>query len=656
VCFCLSDNLFEAELPPSLLTELPILTTSRLSNGTKDMVEIKFNVECFAAATVFAERGAYSEHIYQVSVNPRQLNYESYIRTSEAMDKSTVPSLVWSMLYPKDISWFSNSNPMRLYPYEIFAKDNDGGRSGIRLTTAAPLTYPVELTEDGDTILSIQKEARLETAPGKIRSFRGYSLTVEGFIRTLAVFGYCRATTYADRTHVEAIEIASLLSEIGSVKLGTMAGLVAFVKKFNLEQYIDLDADLDVPANHCKVSKAIRVLCPLRLAAFDGRHRFNLCCHYFHGQFYPTNTLFMKPMSLAEAVKLVTYEGQEAQADAVYETCELFKTQCFVVAVEDYAKKATFESAVVAMQAAGDVANGSQKLQVQSTWPSAISELTTRLIESRVIKERKPLGAKFWGAMTYTLPYLQDIDIVIAYADKGESTRQNLFKGSSKATWTEVKTAVVQMGKKYTYPIGYVAEVKAPPKVPKELAVFATLVKMMGHDSRNYVEIRNYFQQSTWSLEQVDMITADVTSIRSLNSLQQLILHPVATATKHLAQKYVVERHIMEFIRTANNDPHVAEDIGQSWGVFDQCNQHHFHFERFVNTEVTEAALGAASTSKKTGKLQFALHAYLLTNAIKTFNAVGPNFVLKNKGERCVVPERLPECQQRKHNNIHTIH
>ena len=597
------------------------------------MIETKFTMKCFAAATLFAERGACSDQIYQPNVNPRQLNFESYIRTSESLDKSTVPSLVWSMLYPQDISWFSHGNPMRFYPYEIFPKDSEGAEGGIRLMSAAPFTYSVEVTGDGRTILSDKKEARVETSPGKLESVRGYSLSVEGFDRTLAVFGFCRHKTNATKTHVEATEVASLLTEIGSVKLGTLAGLQELVTTFRLDRFIDLDSTADLVENHCKVSRAILALCPLRLAAFDGRHRYNLCCHYFHGQFYPTNALFPKKLSIAATVELVTYEGQEEQSVALYENCELFKAQSFVIAIEDYDKGSDFLAAVAGMQEAGNIANASQRLQVQLTWPNAISEITTMLIESSAVKNRKALDASFWGETVVKLPYAADIVTVLGYAEKAKSTRLPLFKGKSKGSWPEIRSAVVKMGEKYTYPIGYVLEAKAARNVPKELAIFATLVKMMGHDPSNYVELRNYFQRTNWPLEQGPMVSSDVTTMRSLNTLQQLILYPVVQAMKRLVQKFVVERHVMEFVWKADGNPHVRDDIGQNWGTFEECDKHYFHLERFSHTEVTESALGNIGSTKKIGKLQFALHAYLLTNALKTFNAMGPNFVLKNKGD-----------------------
>ena len=113
------------------------------------------------------------------------------------------------------------------------------------------------------------------------------------------------------------------------------------------------------------------------------------------------------------------------------------------------------------------------------------------------------------------------------------------------------------------------------------------------------------------------------------------IEHPIVQAMKHLLQKYIVERHIMDFVWNADHNETVRYDMEQHWGTFTGCDKAYFELDTHSDTVLIETTLDQNKSKgpKKTGKLQFALHSTLIMNAIKMFNLLGPNFVLTNKGE-----------------------
>jgi hypothetical protein len=611
------------------MTELPeFVAAPKMTKQESPLLTEEVTVECFAAACLFAERGAASDHIYQPAVNPRQMNFGSYICSSKAMDGLPIPPVVWSMMYPSDASWFSRGNLIALYPYEVFGTEYKGARA----QTGAPLTYSVE-TNECDEVLTDLAGATVRTTPGNLRNTRVGSLTANGFVRTLQVFNLRRHEHYEGKPDVYCAEVASFLQCIGEIKLGTLEGLKLFIERFELSRFLTLDEDVDFVTEQKRVSKIVRALCPFRLAAYDGRHRFNLCCHFFHGLYYPTNESFPDMLTLEEVSKKVTFVTAGEKETPKYEACELFKEQKFLVTLEDPGKKITFDDVMHQLKKDGTMFNESQRYLVHLTWPNVASEVFTNIIEGPGFMEKKAHDETFWTSSKPLIPFEEDMGIIMDYAEEQPGTRIPLYIGQGKLTFKALKEAVASVGGNYTYPLGYIKDAKPVKGLPKDIGIIAALVKMLGHDPSNYSELRNLFQQTRWTEEQGPIDESDREAMRSLHTLQQTILYPVASAVSYLTQKYVVERYIMDFCVTANGREDLAADLQNHFGFFPKCNKVKFFLEQYRGGGVTDQMLTPLNkNAKRSSRLQFALHATLLANVLKMYNKYGPNFQLKHIG------------------------
>ena len=235
--------------------ELPLLSVFNDPPGVKGLHLVEASMECFAAATIFCERGVFSEHLYQPSVNHRQLNLGSYVTSTPVHNESDIPPLLNSMLYPTASATFSGAYPMRLFGYEVV--EVEGARD---LISASPMTYCGKMVPGPPRSKVLDKDGKIFLENGYAKDSKADFLTVEGFERTLRVFNLNRNALYVDSPTVHAHELASLLVELGRVRMGTMNGLVRFVTTFKLDRFYSLTTE-SLTEQQRKLFAVIRMLC-----------------------------------------------------------------------------------------------------------------------------------------------------------------------------------------------------------------------------------------------------------------------------------------------------------------------------------------------------------------------------------------------------------
>ena len=112
-----SDMLTDVYLPECITKELEASCNFRTETIEKVILKTTIGVKSFGPATIFAERGPFSGHVYQPKVNHREVDFLSY---SHRQDTSLLSKpLCESMLFPKSETSFSVGNKMGLYCYEV---------------------------------------------------------------------------------------------------------------------------------------------------------------------------------------------------------------------------------------------------------------------------------------------------------------------------------------------------------------------------------------------------------------------------------------------------------------------------------------------------------------------------------------------------------
>jgi hypothetical protein len=109
----------------------------------------------------------------------------------------------------------------------------------------------------------------------------------EGWNRTLMLFGFEVKESISRSDHVSVHEIASFLEMLGSYDLRKNSGLKKFINERQMSWLYTVNDKGEFPEKLNEFFSYVRALVPLRVAAYDGRHRFSLCCYLASGYFKP---------------------------------------------------------------------------------------------------------------------------------------------------------------------------------------------------------------------------------------------------------------------------------------------------------------------------------------------------------------------------------
>ena len=621
--------MFTSEISEVGCDELPLLSVFNDPPRVKGLQLVEASMKCFATATMFCERGIFSEHLYQPSVNHRQLNLGSYVTSTPVHNESDIPPLLNSMIYPTPSATFSGAFPMRLFGYEVV--EAEGERD---LISASPMTYRGKTVTGPPPSKVLDKDGKIFLENGYAKDSQANFLTVEGFERTLRVFNLNRNVLYEASPTVHAHELASFLVELGRVPMGTIDGLNEFVKAFKLDRFYSLTTEA-LPEQQKKLFAAIRMLCPLRFAAYDGRHRYALCCYFATGRFFPTQDMTPNTKSFEEVAMEMRAGADDDAIVPTYGDCQLFLGQRVVFALSDTKVCTTFADACEVLVNQGIIAAGSQRLYVKPDWRHLISETVTAFMKTELFRNRVAFDHRFWLETDPALPYAVDAPFIMGFAAQGPTSRMPLVVKDSPLSYERITQLCVH-SPGFTYPLGYKEDGKPPSKVPKPIGTFLALIKLISHDPASWVILRNFVEQTHWRLPQLPLTEKDERVLRSLDVLRQFIMQPVASAAAYVSQKYVVERFIMEFARKAVNNPSIANDLANFGGLcFPVTAQSAFKFRGFVDpTNVIEGKLdhdsnGRSPNAKLTTKLKYACHATLMKDALSTINDIGFNPLIR---------------------------
>jgi hypothetical protein len=563
------DNFFNIPLSDKVVrTELGNEDCLVIEERLSSTVHVR---ECsignLAPLTLFAERGVFSGHVYQPRVNHRELNFSSYHRGDDI--KGSDP-MMKSMLIVKPETHFSCGNKISLFLYEV--KEVNLSEEGMVLETPAPLWFDYIVGNDTKNAAEIVPDDALDNAvaalqknrkrrffgTGHIKQYRACKLSVATFERALQLFGLRRNEYYRSYSTVQVEEACSFIRFISEISLGNNENVNAFLEKYGLT-HIYQDGTKEPQRVLQELSMIVRSLVPLRVAAYDGRHRFALCCYCATGYFHPTNALEMESVSFKELVGNCSYRG-EGVLDLKFEDCEVFKQQRIKVAVSQ--ENVSFEDICLDLAALGRITTASQMQNVEITWCSLCSEAIEFIMNSQEFKRMKPLNFESYWADPAVDVYSALLTPLKKYFQGLDITRKGVAVGNIKNDLVQVLQKLEF--KRFTYPLGYKRIAKPPNGCPKDLATFATVVKFLSHDPVNFNGIRMYFQLDSWNVPQAPLTDLDKAIFKGLPYFRYFVLWPVSEVTLHCEKKYIMEKKSFKFAATVR----VVRDWYQIWSAF----------------------------------------------------------------------------------------
>ena len=463
---------------------------------------------------------------------------------------------------------------------------------------------------------------------GSIEATKGRSLRGETFDRLLEVFGMHRKQK--GNPTVTPVELASFLHTISQDNVSTTEELKAYTEKFKLTRFYRTDTK----PTHQQLKTLgviLRMLVTFRLAAYDGRHRFNLCCYYATGMFLPTSDLRPKVVSFDAVKNMFSEKGDKK---ATFETTQLFLKQEFSIAM-DKADSKSWAVVSETMKSFGQETQRLQELTVKMTCPSVLTEFVNEFEASELFINTEPLGSVFWTTPIppkshLKLPYSAHFKSFQKFLNDSLITRGPIFKGNSHLEWKGIFNECRKLGTNLKYPLGNSIETKPPNGLSKNLGITVTLLKFLGPDPRNYNELRKFTNQNQWEKVQNPLLEEDMERLKSLGFMKQAILDNVIATATHCTQKYVMEKKVMEWARNECDNPDLAADLKESYPYFPRCEKTDLNFEWIKGRVINDKEM-LLSSSKMTNKLFFALVSTLMSDAISTYNKSGPNPVFPHQ-------------------------
>lgn len=529
-----------------------------LVNSPIEFESVMGAVKSFCAVTIFGERGAFSGHCYQPFVNHRQMSFES-IHHAHTLNDANVPALMESMVKPSKSNSFSLGNVMSFIGYEM----NESSA-----VTLPAIESPAALAIPG----SGEEPTRYKA--GALQGYGAGPVTVAGWKRLLHVFGRQRGTRYEAQLVVSAEEIVSFLEVIGEHNLGTLPGLRKFIAVHKMEWLFSV-SDAPIVDQLNTFFALIRALVPFRLAAYDGRHRFNLCCCFATGYFNLKPTIHML----------------RSPATRNFPKAAVFLEQRFIISQPSSEKP--LSTLLGKLRNSGVLTTANQALNVESSWTTLILEFIQYLIRTGASAKLQKLDySTYWEPTAEVVRekvLMKNIKALWnAFCDflkEAPETREPLVKGDSALTMPGIFMQATPIGKKsngkcylksLANPHGQGRAGKPPKNVPKNLSVFSSALRYCCDDFSAISNLRDLMVGSPSTYPQktiTDQQISDYT--RDIQCLRIYVLGTSTAATDHFLERTLVERAMLYEVSSKLVEPFgeaVQEDLDNNWPAMPCAN------------------------------------------------------------------------------------
>ena len=626
---CVSIGLIEGIPAPKKGRRLLVGShASSLVTDTDSLDRVPITVEV-SAITFFAERGAFSGHVYQPDINHRTMNFHMFAGARERSDGMMMDSMIDSMVYPGTTNAFSGGHPMALFFYETVPT------SEVKLWSPGALSF--------DYLDATSLETERHHLMGGIQEVGAKLLSSASFERTLQVFKRWRKAG-SDGTPVTATEVAEFLMQLCKVGVGTIEKLSKFVEHHQLQWLYEVTEE-PIEDQLLYLGSLIRAATPMRVAAYDGRHRFNLCCYFASGYFRPKAELQMeRPRFEGLFEKKVMFDGEERTPS--FEDCALFKPQTVLVSLPKQNKG--MQEVIESMKKLGQDVTQGQTLVVETTLNTVLPEFIQFLLaDAHNLHLQKFNYKNYWGRSRKNKANVIDENMIIIYKKLEKFVAQSelytlLLKGNIAIEFSQMLKICcpTNNGMKDYNPIIAFKDHRAPTNVSRSFALLLAICKLLCDSLDNFILLRRFLQSRKWVYDQGPTDPRDTNQHGSVNYFDQFLITSALEATKSFVSRYVLEKCLIDICRSANKINTLAIDLSQStWPTLENFvdAKEHPDYEKLKDAADGKIVNDSVLDKKSTGltkKLRFAAHATIFRDMLRTVCHFGYNPRIKHGNGR----------------------
>ena len=349
-------------------------SVSSISNEEAEFRKASLDVRSLGPLLCFVETGLYSNQPYQPSVNHRLMNFDVFVYSTASGDENEAPTppLMQSMVYPQPHTRFSLSNRISIMFYEVeesSTTDNDLGILSCGVLCNKETHLPFQSRING----RIAKKVTLATLQ-----------------RTLALFNHSSSLT----NEPTLSELAGLAKILGNWKLDDEVAFRKFIEDTCLSRFFKPNPDASLETNFRHFGQVLRSLTPLRIAVYDGQHRFMLCKFFAEGHFLPD--MYYDP---GKPPSFPDFETAKSKMDFINKEPVAVKDFEYLLEQEiviGHPSEENMKNVLSLFRKIGNIATKSAKFNIKHKIENSILEWMTYMQQKPWIHECKPLDVCFW--------------------------------------------------------------------------------------------------------------------------------------------------------------------------------------------------------------------------------------------------------------------
>lgn len=563
------------------------------------------------------ERGMLSGQPTQPDVNHRNLNLSSFENETRNSQNVLQPPLVHSMVLPDSTTSFSNGDHMSVHFYEIV--EGEAPTPAQRLLSGNHFTIPLS---NGDFF----------TGSGNIKDRYSKPVSNRAVKRFLRFFGLKWSKNKKKNSEVGneepvSLEVLASLTKLIDQSLTTEDDFKAMLEEFNLEGLFAYDKRFCLEQNRLHFFTLLNSYTPLRLSVFDGKHRvfgiMNFCIGIYRiSDVMPVNG---PPFKAFQNVK--SFAGIPREK-VTYEEMQCFKPQILCVGQPTDQGLSLVESYQVLYTFGFNKTSGND-YSVKDSFASLMQELCTFMDSKGLASAITPLTyERFWEneadwVESNGLEVANIINKFVLAKQKHKS-----FKSAGAADWEQSFSEIKNLLKDHSYPLGSNANSKIG-GLSETVKPIMTLLKYCLPAPGFYNALKFFLQQPHPKYPQNPMTLAAKSHMISQKCMTRTVLGCISGGARAVFNKTVMERKLMQVIRSANHSHDLDEDIKDKYPYFPsyakEKSRPKIPFPNANNRKLAETRYGMKEFGASRDKLEFAIFQIMVTDAITTINTFGWN-------------------------------
>ena len=265
-------------------------------NSDGDEATITFSTNAVALLSMLHERGIYSRHVYQPSVNPRSLDVVRWNKCTKDESGSEAPPMKEALAQPtNDRLNFSEATPMNLFFYSIRPSE---ATSGCQLKSHTQLHVPKK-----------DNPNEYETLEAFISNINASTMTMSDLKRLFMIFNHRYmdedGSDVADTEQVRVTDLKAFADLVEETDLSTVDGFNrTVIQAFEMQDiFPEMDTSLDLEDVLTDFSDTLRALVVVRACCYEGQHRWTLVTVCITGHYSASNIVPLRRVDFYDHFK-----------------------------------------------------------------------------------------------------------------------------------------------------------------------------------------------------------------------------------------------------------------------------------------------------------------------------------------------------------------